>query len=224
MKRLAKGLLCGAMTAFLLTAGGIRAKDQPPGARAIWIQPAAAQAASWGVLLVNAKNPLPDGYSADDLVQLYGEARYFKLATSDICLVREVFEAANRMFRQANRDGVDGFTITSGYRTEEKQRALYENNRAGTAARPGTSEHQSGLAFDVTTRYDAGGFEDTEQFRWLSRNCWDFGFILRYPEGKESITGFPYEPWHYRYVGTEVARVIRENGWTLEEYCERSGR
>jgi D-alanyl-D-alanine carboxypeptidase len=88
---------------------------------------------------------------------------------------------------------------------------------------PGASEHQTGLAFDVTAYRNGGGFEDTEQFRWLKAHCSDFGFILRYPEGKEEITGIPYEPWHYRYVGVEVAREIHENGWTLEEYCERNG-
>lgn len=183
--------------------------------------PANAQSAPEQVLLVNAQHPLPDGFSADDLVELYGKKRSFKLASSDICLSREAFEAANQMFRQANLDGIDGFTITSGYRTEEVQRALYEKGANRLVAKPGTSEHQSGLAFDVTTRYDNGGFQDTEQFRWLSRHCWDFGFILRYPEGKEHITGIPYEPWHYRYVGQEVAYEIRDNGWTLEEYCER---
>ncbi|MDR2657613.1 MAG: M15 family metallopeptidase, partial [Oscillospiraceae bacterium] len=77
---------------------------------------------------------------------------------------------------------------------------------------------QTGLAFDVTSY--GGGFENTPQFRWLSEHCWDYGFILRYPEGKEGITGIPYEPWHYRYVGAIIAREIHENGWTLEEYLE----
>ncbi len=181
-----------------------------------------ARAAAGDVLLVNAWCPLPDAYSVDDLVYLYGESRSFQLAASDIYLAREAFDAANEMFRQAARDGVKGFTVTSGYRTWEKQRALYENDTKGTAARPGESEHQSGLAFDVTTRYDSGGFEDTEQFRWLRAHCWDFGFILRFPEGKEDITGIPYEPWHYRYVGVAIACEIRDNGWTLEEYCERN--
>ena len=223
MKVLFKWFLCAVMAVLLLAAGGkllsnhgIKISDMP-------VQIAIAQTASEDVLLVNAVSPLPDGFSADDLVKLYGEKRYFGLATSDIRLTREAFEAANDMFRKANQEGVKGFTITSGYRSEERQRELYENDKNGTAAKPGTSEHQTGLAFDVTTRHDGGGFEDTEQFRWLSENCWAFGFILRYPEGKEDITGFPYEPWHYRYVGVEIAREIHENGWTLEEYCERNG-
>ncbi len=174
------------------------------------------------VLLVNASHPLPEGYTPDDLVELYGEKRSFQLAESDIRLERSAFEAANRMFRQAKKDGVDGFILSSGYRTEAEQRALYEADKDGTAAEPGASEHQTGLAFDVTA-YSDGGFKDTDQFRWLKAHCWDFGFILRYPEGREDVTGIPYEPWHYRYVGETIAAAIHENGWTLEEYCERSG-
>ncbi len=223
MKAFFKGLLCAAMGILLLSAGGKLLYDHGTKISGMPIQNAIAQTASDGVLLVNASSPLPGGFAADDLVDLYGEKRSFQLASSNISLTRETFEAANDMFKQANKDGVKGFTITSGYRTEEKQRELYENDEDGTAARPGTSEHQTGLAFDVTTRSDGGGFEDTEQFRWLSEHCWDFGFILRYPEGKEDITGLPYEPWHYRYVGVETAQEIHENGWTLEEYCERNG-
>lgn len=217
MKRLFKGLLCGAIVTCFLAGGSSFLKDLLPGVRPILLQ---AQAESESVLLVNAQHLLPDGFSADNLVELYGEKRYFKLSTSDIRITRETFEAANKMFRQANRDGVDGFTITSGYRTEKRQRELYENDTNGTASMPGASEHQTGLAFDVTTRRDSGGFEDTKQFRWLSEHCWDYGFILRYPKGKEDITGIPYEPWHYRYVGVEIAQEIHENDWTLEEYCE----
>lgn len=213
MKKLFVRALYGAIAAFLLAAG----------IRAALSQAAYARAASEGVLLVNAWNPLPDDFRAGDLVELYAQKRYFKLAASDIYLVREAFEAANEMFRQANRDGIEGFTITSGYRSEVKQRTLYENDEKGTAAKPGTSEHQSGLAFDVTTRYDSGDFEGTKQFLWLYEHCWEYGFILRYPKGREDITGIPYEPWHYRYVGADIARKIRDNGWTLEEYCEQGG-
>ena len=223
MKKLFKWLLCAVMGILLMAAGGKLLMDHGIKIGNLPVQTAIAQTISEDILLVNAQHPLPDGFSVDDLVKLYGEKRYFGLAASDICLTREVFEAADQMFHQANQDGVKGFTITSGYRTEEKQRELYENDEVGTAAKPGTSEHQSGLAFDVTTRHDGGGFEETEQFRWLSENCWEFGFILRYPKGKEDITGFPYEPWHYRYVGVKIAQEIHENGWTLEEYCERNG-
>jgi D-alanyl-D-alanine carboxypeptidase len=223
MKKLFKGILCLVTGVLLLSSGSNFLQARFGKNSGLPLQTAIAQNASENVLLVNASNPLPDGFDAGELVDLYSEKRYFQLAASDISLTREAFEAANQMFHQAKKDGVTGFTITSGYRTEEKQQELYNNRTDNTAAKPGTSEHQTGLAFDVTTRSDSGSFDGTEQFRWLNENCWDFGFILRYPEGKEDITGYPYEPWHYRYVGVEIAQEIHENGWTLEEYCERNG-
>lgn len=173
------------------------------------------------VLLVNLDHPLPEDY-APELVNCFEQKRHFLLATSDIELERETFEAANRMFEAAEGDDMNGFILTSGYRSAEKQAEVFAQQQDGTATTPGHSEHQTGLAFDVIAERDSGGFETTPQFDWLIEHCWDYGFILRYPEDKEDITGIPYEPWHYRYVGEEVARIIREQGWTLEEYCERA--
>jgi D-alanyl-D-alanine carboxypeptidase len=219
-----KLLLFATVCAVLLEAGNLFLEFRAGGEAAGRGRPLAVitQTPLPDVLLVNESSPLPDGYDAGMLVDLYGEKRAFQLATRDIRLSRETFEAANNMFKQAKRDGVDGFILTSGYRTADEQRALYDSDVDGTAALPGASEHQTGLAFDVTAYRDSGGFEDTEQFRWLKKHCWDFGFILRYPKGKEDVTGIPYEPWHYRYVGAQVAKEIHENGWTLEEYCERN--
>ncbi|MBR6185699.1 MAG: M15 family metallopeptidase [Clostridia bacterium] len=171
------------------------------------------------VLLVNADHPLPEDYAPGELVNLYEQKRHFLLANSSIELERAAFEAANRMFKLAEDEDMNGFILTSGYRSRERQAELYAEN-PDTAQAPGCSEHETGLAFDVTTRYDYGTFEDTPQFEWLMEHCWEFGFILRYPEGKEEITGIPYESWHYRYVGEDAAKIIHENGWTLEEYCE----
>ena len=170
------------------------------------------------ILLVNAENPLPDGYELGELVNLYEQKRHFLLASSDIYLEREAFEAADRMFLQAENENINGFILTSGYRSSEKQAELYASSEEGVAQLPGHSEHETGLAFDVTARSDDGVFENTPQFAWLIKNCWDHGFILRYPEGKEHVTGISYEPWHYRYVGIETAQAIRESGLTLEEY------
>ncbi len=224
MKTLLRWFFCMVAGVLMVAVGyellGDPARDMK--INAMFIQPAIAQGASRNVLLVNAANPLPNGFVADRLVNLYDEKRSFQLMNSGIRLAWETFEAANRMFEQACQDGVSGFILTSGYRSEEKQRELYENSTDGTAAIPGASEHQTGLSFDVTAHYDNGSFEDTEQFRWLMEHCWSFGFILRYPQGKEHITGIPYEPWHYRYVGAEAALEIRQNGWTLEEYCQSS--
>ncbi len=228
MRAWGKGFCCLAMAAALLVSGGAKLTgapwpiaEDPPAPWPFPLARAARAAAAAAVLLVNGDNPLPDDYEPEDLVVLYEQKRNFGLSGSAIRLREQTFLAANEMFKQANQDGVTKFTITSGFRTQETQEELYENDTEGTAALPGTSEHQTGLAFDVTTRHNKSGFEETEQFQWLSENCWDFGFIIRYPLGKEDITGIPYEPWHYRYVGVEIAQAIRDKGWTLEEYCEQ---
>ena len=172
-----------------------------------------------GVLLVNQDNPLPEDYAPKELVNLYAQKRHFLLANSAIELEKEAFEAANRMFEQAEKENMNGFILTSGYRSRERQAELYAQAEGNTAQKPGCSEHETGLAFDVTARYDTGTFEDTPQFAWLKKHCWEWGFVLRYPKGKEAITGIDYEPWHYRYVGEEAALRIRERDCTLEEYC-----
>ena len=213
-----KQKLLGLLLLLPLIAAGVYMSVQPT-------KTAAVSAASGkienrtGILLVNAANPLPRDAEPEDLVNLYEQKRHFLLARSDLYLTREAFEAANRMFKQAEDEDMNGFILTSGYRTREKQAELYAENTDGTAQRPGCSEHETGLAFDVTTRYDSGTFEDTAQFKWLIEHCWDFGFILRYPKDKTNVTGIAYESWHYRYVGEEAAKIIHENGWTLEEYC-----
>ena len=215
-KRAVTGLLL--LAALLLGAFWLRAKPS------MAASPAAASAAAGrienrtGVLLVNAWNPLPEDAEPPDLVNLYEQKRHFLLARSDLFLVREAFEAANRMFLQAENEDMNGFILTSCYRSREKQAELYAETQDGTAQAPGCSEHETGLAFDVTAR-SGGDFEATSQFAWLKAHCWDYGFILRYPKEKEQITGIPYEPWHYRYVGEEAAKLIRDRGWTLEEYC-----
>ena len=212
-----KQKLLGLLLLLPLIAAGVYMSVQPT-------KTAAVSAASGkienrtGILLVNAANPLPRDAEPEDLVNLYEQKRHFLLARSDLYLTREAFEAANRMFKQAEDEDMNGFILTSGYRTREKQAELYAEQQDGTAQPPGCSEHETGLAFDVTARSD-GDFESTPQFQWLSAHCWDYGFILRYPKGKEQITGIAYEPWHYRYVGEEAAQIIRDHGWTLEEYC-----
>lgn len=170
------------------------------------------------LLLVNFETPLPDGYQPSELVCLYEQRHSFRLASADIYLEKEVYEAMERLFAAAEQDDVNGFIVTSGYRSFEKQQEIYEQSGQGLANRPGYSEHQTGLAFDVTTYFDTGGFQDTAQYKWLIAHCAEYGFILRYPEGKQEITGIETEYWHYRYVGQQAARVIMRRGITLEEY------
>lgn len=89
------------------------------------------------------------------------------------------------------------------------------------SARAGFSEHQTGLALDINVASLSAHFEETPEYAWLAEHCWEYGFILRFPQGKEALTGYLFEPWHYRYVGPETARLCHEQNWTLEEYWAR---
>ena len=94
-----------------------------------------------------------------------------------------------------------------------------KNYALNCSAKPGHSEHQTGLAVDVEgSNNDYDKFESSIEFNWMINNSYKYGFILRYPKGKENITGFKYEPWHYRYVGIELAKYLYKNNLTLEEY------
>lgn len=123
----------------------------------------------------------------------------------------------------------EGYIIraASTYRSYSYQSNLYDNyvkqdgvsNADKYSARPGFSEHQTGLAVDVDNgKSSFNNFENTKEYKWLLDNAYKYGFILRYPKGKEDITGYMYEAWHYRYVGVEIAALIHENNMTYEEY------
>lgn len=169
------------------------------------------------VLLVNERHLLSAEYVPDDLVNLYEQRHSFRLASSDIYLTRTCYEAAQKMFAAAEAENVNGFIITSGYRDYARQAEVYAGTEAGKAQKPGASEHQTGLAFDVTAQ-SSGGFENTEQYAWLSLHAHEYGFIQRYPANKASETGISYEPWHYRYVGVKAATQMHDAGVTLERY------
>ena len=135
----------------------------------------------------------------------------------------EAQAAFDEMQAAASKEGLNIY-ISSAFRSYEYQSGLYDRyvSRSGKAeadrysARPGHSEHQTGLAFDLNT-IDIS-FADTEEYEWLKDNCADYGFIIRYPEDSEAITGYMYEPWHIRYLGKETAKKVYESGLTLEEY------
>lgn len=150
--------------------------------------------------------------------------------------------ALQDMLDAARADGVSLY-ITSAWRSQAYQAELYENRvyrfqlegysreeaeiiGATVVARPGTSEHELGLSTDLLTgEYQVldSGFAETEAYAWLQEHCTEFGFIERYPQGKGELTGIIWEPWHYRYVGQEVAQYISENGLCLEEYLAQVG-
>lgn len=140
-------------------------------------------------------------------------------------LTKKTTNAFYKMQEAAKMEGLNLY-ISSGFRSYNKQNTLYNNyvardgkKAADTySARAGYSEHQTGLAFDVNTISSA--FDNTKEAKWLAQNCYKYGFILRYPKGKESETGYMYESWHFRYVGEELASKLYNNGdWiTLETY------
>lgn len=173
---------------------------------------------SYGVLaMVNKFNYL-GGYEPDDLVRL-GEG--YSNSTAPM-LRREVAEAFVKMADAARSEGLVLMNI-SGYRSYSLQEWLYNNYAAQDgyeladtySSRPGYSEHQAGLATDINSVEVS--FANTAEFRWLQAHAAEYGFILRYPDGLEYITGFSYEPWHYRYVGVEAAQQIVSEGLTFDE-------
>ncbi len=182
----------------------------------------------WKLILVNKQHPIPDDYLFE-LTTIKGQMQ---------CDVR-VLDELNKMIEDAKNEGYK-LKICSPYRDEEKQNKLFSKKinkymkegysymesyklAAQTVTVPGTSEHEIGLAFDiVSTSYTAlnEGFGDTNEGQWLKNHCFEYGFVIRYPEGKEYITGIEYEPWHLRYVGVDAAEVIMNNNLCLEEFWD----
>lgn len=156
-----------------------------------------------GVLIVNKNYSLPSNYNP---------------GTN-----QEALQAFNDMKTAASKSGIS-LWIVSGFRSYQTQTSIYNRNvglygeeTANTfSAKPGQSEHQTGLAFDInSTKWS---FAETKEAQWLSEHCHEYGFIIRYPQGKQDITGYVYEPWHIRYVGKDLASKIKESGLCLEEY------
>ncbi len=171
------------------------------------------------ILLVNSENRLAADYEPPELVNLYQMRHSFRLASSEIYLTRECYEAMERMFAAAEDANMNGYIVTSGYRNYQRQAEIYAESEEGYAQEPGASEHQTGLAFDVTVE-TADGFESTPQYKWLMENAHKYGFVQRYPANKVEKTGIAYEPWHYRYVGEEAAAKMKKAGMCLEEFIE----
>ena len=167
--------------------------------------------------LVNKYSALPSGY-VPELTAL--KSRY---GTGS--LTPQAAQAFVQMADAARADGIMLRSV-SAYRSYSYQEQLYqryvaENGQALAdtfSARPGHSEHQTGLALDINTASSSAHFEDTPDYAWLQEHCAQYGFVLRYPEGKQEITGYRFEPWHYRYVGVEVAQVCTQLGLTYDEY------
>lgn len=178
---------------------------------------------SWKLMLVNAHHPIPEGYEVPELTQLQ----------NGNSVDSRIYPALQKMFDDARAQGIYPY-VTSSYRTMEKQQQLmddkiseyvaagYSQEEAKKLAEewvaiPGTSEHQLGLSVDISSD-PASGQDPGSVWYWLKIYCWDYGFIIRYPEDKTDITGIINEPWHFRYVGEKAAQEIKESGQSLEEY------
>jgi D-alanyl-D-alanine carboxypeptidase len=181
-------------------------------------------------VLVNKVNKLPDSYRPSDLV--YPNISFIFNEKVEKRKMRSIAaRAIEKLFLGAKQDGVSLLGV-SAYRSYEEQRALFNHyvsmdgiKAAKTySAVPGTSEHETGLAIDVTGGDGKCAAEDcfagTAAAKWLEKHADEYGFIIRYPKGKDDITGYQYEPWHLRYVGKTVAQEIMSQKITLEEYLE----
>jgi zinc D-Ala-D-Ala carboxypeptidase len=178
-------------------------------------------------VLVNKQNPLPIEYAPSDLKVLSVPLRLSP--ANEQMKIRQVVENdLLGLFAAAESEGLN-LVFGSGYRSSNYQKTLYDGYVQSSgqseadkiSARPGYSEHQSGLALDFTRKdgkcHLDECFSETSEGKWLKDNAHSYGFILRYPQGKQQITGYNFEPWHYRYVGVELAKVIYESGQTYEE-------
>ena len=177
-------------------------------------------------ILANKYHYLPEDYIPEDLVKV--DAKYKFSASSTIQIRSEVYDAFEKMWTAAREEEGHYLVIESGFRTYKYQKEIYDDyaRKRGAsyadsiAARPGYSEHQTGLALDIYSWScsTANEFKNTKVYEWLINNSYKYGFILRYPENKDNITGYNFESWHYRYVGVDLATKVHESGLTYDEY------
>jgi len=215
------GFLLGRAAAAPLPEPPAPTAPEPPAATAIQAP------AAWELRLVNADHPLPEDFVVPELTDL----------ENGQSIDSRVYPALQAMLNDCRTAGYQPL-VCSSFRTWEKQAELFqrkvqscldqgmdqikaEEEAAVWVARPGTSEHQAGLAVDIVDK-DYQLLDEAQEDRpvqqWLMAHCADYGFILRYPTDQHARTGVGYEPWHYRYVGTEAARTITEDGLCLEAY------
>lgn len=191
----------------------------------------------WRIIIVNRDHMLPEELN----IEL---EKITKNAHPNMKVDRRILRDYQDMFTAANEDGINLY-LRSSFRTIKLQKSYYDatfnvyksqgfsNEDAASKVLeyiqyPGASEHHTGLAVDIiSVEWQQDGkelselFDTTNAFKWLNIHAANYGFILRYPKGKEKVTGINYEPWHYRYVGKEVAVYLKEKNLTLEEYHSR---
>ena len=220
--------LAGVKTQELLYSGNALSADQAPKPDFL--------------MLVNRQHKLGKNDAPTNLVTIESvlSADIVKVKYSGTKADRTATEALGRMLSAAIADGLSNFQISSAYRTYSEQQKLVDNSVAkyqknnpdwsrdrclsatyNTVAPAGTSEHQTGLAFDITVPNVS--FTGTAQQKWLHEHCAEYGFVVRFTADKQKLTGFVAESWHFRYVGVEAAQTMTQNNWCLEEYVEKMG-
>jgi zinc D-Ala-D-Ala carboxypeptidase len=183
------------------------------------------------LIVANKERNLPEDYEPADLV--FPNVPFpFKEDLPKKKMRKEAAESVEVLFKAAEEQGLE-LLAQSGYRSYDTQVSIFaynadqfgEEKANQTSAQPGQSEHQTGLSLDVTSprvNYElVEKFGETKEGKWVAENAHKYGFIIRYPKGKEEITGYQYEPWHLRYVGIEHSKKIHERGITLEEYLQK---
>lgn len=191
-------------------------------------------------LLVNKENLIDKKFIPTDLVEIKPRIKGSVDPNRKILLVSEAWIAFSKMKEAALLEGMD-IDISSGYRSYSYQEKLFKYNveligleeTKKKVALPGTSDHHTGLALDYYSfRTNEDGLifpytdikEEDREYQWIKDNCYKYGYIVRYPKGKEHITGYIFEPWHLRYVGLDIAKEIYYNNITLEEYVGKKKR
>lgn len=185
---------------------------------------------SGDLILINSENAYQDKKQEDIFTIYEKKTESYHVSSSDISLRSSAIEALNSMFDDfAETTGHEDIIVISGYRTNEEQQALYDEDLEATGedtstlvAKPGYSEHEGGYAVDLSLFVDGvlGDYDGTGDYEWINENCAHYGLILRYPEDKTDITKINFEPWHYRYVGQPHAFYIYQQKLVLEEYIE----
>ncbi|MEH7511349.1 VanY-A/VanY-F/VanY-M family D-Ala-D-Ala carboxypeptidase [Gottfriedia acidiceleris] len=173
------------------------------------------------LLLINKKYPVHQESIKSDVVNLFTHKELkkgYELLDTKIELSEDVARKFSEMIVAAKKEGVHHFTINSGFRDFDEQNALYQKMGSDYALPAGRSEHNLGLSLDVgSTKMK---MNEAPEGKWLEKNAWKYGFIIRYPKDKTAITGIQYEPWHIRYVGLPHSMIMEEKNFSLEEYLD----
>ncbi|TXK80369.1 VanY-A/VanY-F/VanY-M family D-Ala-D-Ala carboxypeptidase [Paenibacillus sp. N3.4] len=198
-----------------------QAQETTPARNELTINVTKDQIYQGNLLLVNKEHPVHQEGVASGVVNLFQHKELVKgygLLDNTIRLSPSLVQKFTTMIEAADKEGVRHFLINSGYRGAKEQNQLYQEMGADYALPAGYSEHNLGLSLDIGSTQ--GEMNQAAEGKWLSKNAWTYGFILRYPKDKTAITGIQYEPWHFRYVGLPHSLIMQEKNFVLEQYLD----